>query len=260
MLTIIGCGNANCRDDAIGVRVARRLRDRLERHPVPGVRAIDCGTAGMEVMFATKDSDAVILIDAAVSGSEAGAVFEVPGSELVRDREPSLNLHDFRWDDALFAGQKICGADFADKVKVFLIEAQDTGFGLELSEPVEKAGDTVYERVLACIAEHAVARHSPEERWEIQISRGWVQIPVALYEQLFSGRQGVVPFELEGALCFMPVEQVAGGLLVKIRSVAGDRAIDASEFLRANGWDDAGRYTCTARWERTLGALALERA
>ena len=25
MLTIIGCGNANRRDDAIGVRVARRL-------------------------------------------------------------------------------------------------------------------------------------------------------------------------------------------------------------------------------------------
>lgn len=257
MLTIIGCGNANRRDDAIGVHVARRLRERLDRHPVPGVQAFDCGTAGMEVMFAAKGSDAVILIDASRSGSEPGAVFEVPGSELARERDPSLNLHDFRWDDALAAGRKIYGDDFPSKVTVFLIEAEDVGFGLEVSDPVKAAGDAVFEKVLRHVANHAVARHDTETRWDVVIDKGWVQIPAALYDKLFDGREGVVPFALEEALCFMPVQQVAGGLLVKIRNARGDRAIDAAEFLRGQGWDDWGRYTCSARWETSLGALAL---
>lgn len=259
MLTIIGCGNANRRDDAVGVTVARRVRERLERHPVPGVQALDCGTAGMEVMFAAKGSDAVILVDAAVTGSEPGAVFEVPSEELERVREPSLNLHDLRWDDALGMGRKIYGDDFPSKVSVFLIEAADTGFGLELSPPVEEAAETVYRTVLDRIAAHAVDRHDTRATWDLQVDRGWVQIPGDVYASLFDGREGVVPFALEDELCFMPVEQITGGLLVKIRNARGDRAIDAGEFLRNQGWDDWGTYPCVARWENSLGALALRR-
>lgn len=259
MLTIIGCGNANRRDDAAGVHVARRLRERLDRHPVPGVRALDCGTGGIDVMFAARGSDAVILIDASVSGSEPGAVFEVPGSELANDHAPSLNLHDFRWDHALAAGQKIYGEDFPDSVTVFLIEASDTGLGLEVSPPVEKAIDTVFDRVLERIANHAVARHAAVEAWDISIRRGSIQVPRTLYDAVFDRREGVVPFVLDGALCLMPVEQVNGGLLVKIRNAKGDRVIDAAEFLRNQGWSDWDDMVCTATWESTLGALSLTR-
>lgn len=259
MLTIIGCGNANRQDDAVGVHVARRIRERLARHPVPGVQALDCGTGGMEVMFAAKGSDAVILVDASASGSEPGAVFEVPGEELEREREPSLNLHDLRWDDALAMGRKVYGHDFPSKVSVFLVEAARTGLGLELSPEVEQAAEVVYQRLLERIAAHAVERHAPEDRWDLTIDRGWIQVPSAVYDRLFEGREGVVPFVLEQEVCIMPVEQVAGGLLVKLRNPRGDRAIDAGEFLRANGWDDWGSYPVVARWESTLGALALAR-
>lgn len=259
MLTVIGCGNANRRDDAIGVRVVQRLRDRLARHPVPGVQAFDCGTAGMEVMFATAESTSVILVDASSTGSEPGTMFEVPGTELARRREPSLSLHDFRWDDALGAGCKIYGDDFADKVTVFLIEAADTGFGLEVSDAVTAAGDRVYERILEAIAAHAVARHADLSEWTVVVDRGWLQVPVDLYQRVFDDREGVVPFALDEALCFMPVRQVEGGLLAKVKNACGDRSIDASEFLRANGWDDWGRYECRASWESSLGALSIVR-
>lgn len=257
MLTIIGCGNANRRDDAAGVVVARRLRERLERHPVPGVQAHDCGTAGVEVMFAVKDSDAVILIDASRTGAEPGAVFQVPGRELLRERPASMSLHDFRWDDALYAGQRIYGPDFADAVTVFLIEAEDLGFGLEMSEAVAAATEKVYRQLLERIAAYAVARHEAEEARHVHVRRGWIQVPLEMFEAFFDGREGVVPFALEGQLCLMPVQQVAGGLLVKLRNARGDRAIDAAELLRAHGWDDQGEYDCSARWESSLGALAL---
>lgn len=259
MLTIIGCGNANRRDDAVGVVIAQRLQERLRRHPVPGIQAIDCGTAGMEVMFAARDSDAVLLVDACRTGAEPGAVFEVPAAELVRERPPDLNLHSFRWDDALVAGERIYGAEFPRRVTVFLIEAEDTGFGFDLSAPVAAAADTVFSRLLDQIAAHAVARHAPTERWSVSIRDGWVQIPAAVYAEVFEDREGVVPFMLEDELCLMPVHQVAGGLLVKLKNPRGDRVIDAAEFLRASGWADQGTYPCAARWERSLGALALAR-
>lgn len=259
MLTIIGCGNANRRDDAVGVHVARRLRERLDKHPVPGVRALDCGTAGFEVMFAAKDSDAVILVDASVSGSEPGAVFEVPGAELVRAGAPAPNLHAFRWDDALHVGSQLYGASFPSVVTVFLVEAADTGLGTELSEPVQRAAEVVFHRLLERMAAHAVARLPAEVRWEVPIKAGRVQLSAELYDRLFEGREGVVPFVLDDAVCLMPVQQVTGGLLVKIRTPRGDRAVDAAEFLRAQGWDDLGTYVCAGRWEPTLGALALTR-
>jgi hydrogenase maturation protease len=82
MLTIIGCGNLNRCDDAVGVIIAQRLQQYLIQNPHPNVRIFDCGTAGMEVMFQARGSEQLIIIDASSTGSEPGAIFEVPGSEL----------------------------------------------------------------------------------------------------------------------------------------------------------------------------------
>lgn len=150
MLTIIGCGNLNRRDDAIGVIVARRLEVWLQEEfgscPA-GIQVFDCGTAGMEVMFGARGSERLIIIDASSTGSEAGAIYEVPGEVLERLPEPSYNLHDFRWDHAIASGRKIFRENFPDDVTVFLIEAENLGFGLEISDRVRKAGDRVFEKL-----------------------------------------------------------------------------------------------------------------
>ncbi len=148
MLSIIGCGNTNRQDDGAGVYVARSLMDVLRERPRDSVRVFDAGTSGMEVMFLARGSDALIIIDANQSGSEPGAIFTVPGEELENMSESSFNLHDFRWDNALYAGRKIYGDEFPAEVTVFLIEAQDLDFGLELSAPVRTAADRVIELVV----------------------------------------------------------------------------------------------------------------
>ena len=152
MLTIIGCGNLNRSDDAVGVIIAQRLQQFLAENSYPNVRVYDCGTAGMEVMFQARGSKHLVIIDASSTGSEPGAIFKVPGNELEALPEPSYNLHDFRWDNALAAGRKIFKDDFPAEVTVYLIEAENLDFGLELSPVVQRSAEIVFEEITATIA------------------------------------------------------------------------------------------------------------
>jgi hydrogenase maturation protease len=147
-IAVIGCGNPNRRDDGVGGEVLRQLAPQL-RARADAVRLLDAGTDGMGVMFAARGCTALILIDACRSGSEPGAIFQLPGAELAAPHPPSLTLHDFRWDHALYAGRRIFAADFPSDVTVFLIEAESVDLGIGLSPPVAEAAS----RVAAMIAE-----------------------------------------------------------------------------------------------------------
>ena len=147
MLTIIGCGNSNRSDDGVGVYVAQQLARGMAESARPDVRVLDAGTNGMEVMFQARGCDELVIIDASRSGSEPGAVFEVPGEDLEANYAPTFSLHDFRWNHALAAGRKIFGAEFPRRVKVYLIEAKELGLGLTLSEPVRVSAHVVVGRI-----------------------------------------------------------------------------------------------------------------
>jgi hydrogenase maturation protease len=145
-VAVIGCGNVTRSDDGVGPQVVRALRDR-GLGADPRVRLLDAGTDGMAVMFAARGCRALIVVDAARSGSPPGAVFEVPGAELENDAAPALSAHEFRWDHALYAGRRMYGERFPSDVTVLLVEAQSTAFGTELSASVMAAVDTVTARV-----------------------------------------------------------------------------------------------------------------
>jgi hydrogenase maturation protease len=150
MIAVIGCGNSNRSDDGVGPAVVRGLVERgIDNR---GVKLLDAGTDGMAVMFAARGCNTLIVVDACRSGSEPGAIFEVPGAEVARDHTPSLNLHDFRWDHALAAGRRIFGAAFPSDVTVFLIEAASVDFGFDLSPPVAAAVDKVVDRLARRLA------------------------------------------------------------------------------------------------------------
>jgi hydrogenase maturation protease len=264
MLAVIGCGNPNRQDDGVGVAVAQRLSERLRRHPVPDVKVFDCGTAGMEVMFAARGADALVVVDACRSGGEPGSVYEVPGEELAQlPTEPSFNLHDFRWDHALAAGRKIYGDAFPQEVDVFLVEAAATGFGLEMSPEVEAAADTVYRRLLSRVADYAAQRHGAAS-FEVTIRRGSVRVDGDAYARVFRGLEGAVVLPEDDHLRVMPVDPRAGGVLVKLRNPQGDRVFDATDALTALGWEQAAFgpevSTFHAVWDPERGALEIRRS
>jgi hydrogenase maturation protease len=105
-------------------------------------------------MFQARGSKQLVIIDASSTNSEPGAVFKVPGKELEALPEASYNLHNFRWDNALAAGRKIFQNDFPEDVTVYLIEAANLGFGLELSPAIKHSADVVFEEVAALIKQN----------------------------------------------------------------------------------------------------------
>jgi hydrogenase maturation protease len=160
MLAVIGCGNPNRSDDGVGVVVAQRLLT-LPLPPNAPVKIFDAGTSGMDILFQARGARKLIIIDASSSGSEPGAVFEVPGSELENRPVPSYTLHDFRWDHALYAGRRIWGDAFPTDVTVFLIEAASLGFGLDLSPAVLQAAGAVTAKITTLIAHYCEMEAAP---------------------------------------------------------------------------------------------------
>tara|TARA_R110002096_G_scaffold403234_3_gene600768 strand:+ start:318 stop:791 length:474 start_codon:yes stop_codon:yes gene_type:complete len=147
MLSIIGCGNVNRKDDGVGIAVVQQLLTFRSKWPKEKVQLFDSGTAGMDIMFQARGSDALIIIDASNNQSEPGQIFEVPGAELEALPEPSYNLHDFRWDNALYAGRKIFKEEFPAEVTVYLVEAETLEFGIGLSDCVEQSAKRVVELI-----------------------------------------------------------------------------------------------------------------
>tara|TARA_Y100000588_G_C13641925_1_gene664126 strand:+ start:25 stop:525 length:501 start_codon:yes stop_codon:yes gene_type:complete len=148
-LAIIGCGNTNRSDDGVGPHVVAELRTR----DLPGcAKLFDGGTDGMGVMYQAKGATHLIIIDARAPEDQPGAIYEVPGEILAAPPPQSLNLHDFRWDHALYAGKKIYGDSFPKHVKVFLIEAENLELGLELSSAVQSSVARIASRIEALAA------------------------------------------------------------------------------------------------------------
>jgi hydrogenase maturation protease len=152
MIAVIGCGNANRTDDAAGLEVVRMLHARDALRTRADVRLLEAGTDGMAVMFAARGCTTLIVVDCCKTGAEPGALFEVPGSELETCHEPSLTLHDFRWDHALHAGRQMYRDAFPKDVTAYLIEARSLELGCGLSSDIRDAVAKVAQRIEARIA------------------------------------------------------------------------------------------------------------
>lgn len=257
MLTVIGCGNTNRSDDAAGVLVAQRLMAALEETPVDGVQVFDAGTSGMDTMFQARGSDALIIVDANISDSEPGSIFEVPGRELDNAYDAAYSLHDFRWDHALHAGKKIFGDEFPEDVTVYLIEVKSTELGLEQSEPVLKAVGKVVDMIWARI-NTPLAGQNDAGTQTVVIHRGNIYVNATIYQRYFSGIESVAVLAREDDIALMPVRNPGGGgLLLKIRNAQGDRVIHARETLESAGVPEDKEIRATPKWDSESAALRI---
>lgn len=157
-LLIIGCGNPVREDDGVGCWVAQQLQQWLAEEPQASVRVLDAGTSGVEVMFAARGVQRLILIDACQGAGAAGEVFAVPGAELADSEPQAIGLHDFRWQHALHVGRQMFGDDFPGCVEVYLVEAETLDFGLQLSAAAERGARSVLARLQTRCREHTAAQ------------------------------------------------------------------------------------------------------
>ena len=265
MHVIIGCGNLNRHDDGVGVVTAQRLQAFFSKHPQPNVHIFDAGTGGMDVMFQARGARSLIIIDACVSGSEPGAIFKLGGDEVTNCPEPSYSLHDFRWDHALYAGQQIFKEEFPKDVTVYLIEAADTSFGLELTPLVAQSIETVCEHIRTQIFEQTDSDAGEQQTSEpdlpphIQFRNGNIYIDASISERYFPNLQHVVLLKRDTQILILPVHHEGGaGLLLKIRNAQGDRVIHAQEFFREHGIDNGLDRLIPVSWDDTMAGLVID--
>ncbi len=248
MLSIIGCGNSNRSDDGAGVYVVAQLKLLLGDTHKAGIRIFDAGTAGMDVMFQAKGSDALIIIDANSSNSEPGAIFEVPGEILETCPEPQYNLHDFRWNHAIYAGRKIFRDDFPKEITVYLIETENLSFGLEMSDKIKEAADKVVQKIIAKLKKQTVS-----------IRNGNLYIDHEICQKFFPGIETIALLKREPGFLVMPVfSQSSGGRLLKLRNSRGDRVVTATDFLHDLGINHEQEQSFKATWESESAALVVD--
>lgn len=245
-VVIVGCGNLLRADDSVGPRLVRLLWSA----GLPGqVRLVDGGTAGMDVAFGMRGARRVVIVDASTTGAAPGTVYRVPGADLAElPAMPDAHTHAFRWDNALALGRWLLGPEFPEDITVFLIEAGDVSPGEHLTPAVEAAM-------------HAVADAVREE-----FVRPWEQLTVELTDSAYlrmsadlAARHfpsGVCAGLRDGTdLVLVPLHGEAnGGLVLKERNPAGDRAVLLREVLG----NDAPVGVFRACWDDDQGQLRID--
>jgi hydrogenase maturation protease len=216
---IIGCGNILRGDDAVGPILIRHLWDMGLPH---GVHCADGGTGGMDVAFQMRGVPEVILVDACKSGSEAGAIFQVPGAEL-ENLPPLTGIHShaFRWDHALAFGRWLLKDEYPKNITVYLIEGSRFEFGEALSEPVERSMRVLARRLMDGL-----------KRLEVEITQqGSLHLPVTVAREYFA--QDTLLVQVKGLeMWLLPTRGAAsGGLFLKQRTPEGDRSVVIWEHL-----------------------------
>lgn len=130
---VLGVGNLLMGDEGVGVHVLRRLE---LQSPTAGVRLLDGGTGGINLLLEFDGVRDIILIDATRDGQAAGRItFLQPGT--VGELPRGLGAHDFGLKD-LFAVSALLGRMPAIHLFTIAVE-QIRPMCLELSPAVAAA-------------------------------------------------------------------------------------------------------------------------
>jgi len=136
----IGVGNVLLRDDGVGVRLVEALRADAERDPrayPEGVRLVDGGTRGADLLPWLDGARCLLLLDALDLGRRPGTVSVLRGDEIL--------AADGAWDGRApgGVGELVSVARLAGRLpaRVALVGVQvgDTAWGDGLSGPVAAA-------------------------------------------------------------------------------------------------------------------------
>jgi len=150
---IIGVGNEHRRDDAVGLVVARRLKEAVPEH----VRVLEESGDAAALMESWKDADTVILIDAVRSGTEPGTLHRLDAhTQPIPTRFFHCSTHAFGVAEAIELARAL--SQLPSRVIVYGIEGKTFEAGQGLSPEVEKATQEVVERALGDLCAVSIFR------------------------------------------------------------------------------------------------------
>lgn len=140
---VIGIGNADRSDDAVGLIAARRIREQVSEH----CSVIEHTGEGAGLMELWKDADCVIVIDAMRSGAAPGTVSRFDATS--RPLPAAMfrhSTHTFSLPEAVELSRVL--QQLPRQLIVYGIEAQNVKAGTHVGQAAKAALATVVERVL----------------------------------------------------------------------------------------------------------------
>lgn len=143
-LLVLGLGNVLCGDDGAGVAAIYRLRRGWELPA--GVRVVDGGTLGLDLLALVAASDRVILVDAVRADAPAGTLVRLTGDDVAPAVYERLSPHQIGVGD-LLAGATLCERYPDDVVIVGVVPAM-TDLQLGCTPAVDANLDALVGRVL----------------------------------------------------------------------------------------------------------------
>jgi hydrogenase maturation protease len=144
---VIGIGNAWCGDDAAGLLVAERIRD---RHPQLAVVEID-GEPSL-LLDHLEGFDSVVVIDAVRSReADAGAIHRIDATTDALPETFGASTHHFSLGDAVELARSL--GRLPERLVVYGIEGRSFEVGSEPDPVVSAAADEVVRRIATELGE-----------------------------------------------------------------------------------------------------------
>jgi hydrogenase maturation protease len=144
-LLILGLGNLLCTDDGAGVRVVAALAAGY-RLPA-GVRALDGGTLGLQLLGELADADTVLLVDAVRADGPPGTLVALDHDEVAPAVRERLSVHQVGVAD-LLDGLELIGSK-PRALRLLGVVPASFELGVGCTPSVERALPALLERVVA---------------------------------------------------------------------------------------------------------------
>jgi hydrogenase maturation protease len=142
-IVVVGVGNLIHADDGLGVHALKRL-ERDSR--LPGdVSLIDGGTFGIELLAYVTDATHLLLLDAVDVGEAPGALIRMSNEQLC-GLPCGASVHQLGVADLLATLPLV--SDASREIVLLGVQPASTGWGTELSPPVEAAMEGLVEMAI----------------------------------------------------------------------------------------------------------------
>lgn len=143
-ILVLGLGNTIMTDDGFGVRAVEALSPRYRSQE--GVRFLDGGTLGLDLLPHLEYIDRLLIIDALEMHTAPGTVFRLEGDEVPRAFASKLSVHQMGVQD-LLAVSELMG-HLPQELVVWGVQPESIEMGTELTATVAAALEPVIEGVV----------------------------------------------------------------------------------------------------------------
>ena len=127
-ILIVGLGNVLLQDDGVGVHAVRELQKLV----LPGVLAVEVGTAVFDGLHLFEKAYKILAIDAMQAGGSPGTIYSFGVSD-VADHGPQASLHEL----SLLAALRFLPKGAGPQISILGMEPESIDFGLDLSPALQ---------------------------------------------------------------------------------------------------------------------------